>query len=54
MLNFDFLYKSLGLASPPHVMIFPEKCFSYYISLTDQISLSDCFFFKTYWAMRVL
>ena len=25
--------------------IFLEKCFSYYIQLTDQISLSDCFYF---------
>ena len=30
-------------------MIFQEKCFSYYILLTDQISLPDCLYFLRYW-----
>ena len=39
---FNFSEKGLGLVSAPHFwMIFQEKCFSYYILLTDQISLSD-------------
>ena len=29
-------------------MIFQEKCFSYYILLTDQISMSDCLYFLRY------
>ena len=35
-------------------MIFQEKCFSCYILLTDQISLSDCLYFLRYWALCVL
>ena len=35
-------------------MIFQGKCVSCYISLTDQISLSDCLFFLRYWAKYVL
>ena len=55
MLNFTFSDKGLGLVSPPHfVHIFQEKCFSYYILLTDQISLSDCLYFSRYWAISVL
>ena len=43
MLNFDFLKK--GLEKFLHhilCMIFPEKCFSSYILLADQISFSGC------------
>ena len=32
-------------------MIFQEKCFSRYILLTDQISLSDCLYFLRYLAI---
>ena len=35
-------------------MIFQEKCFSYYILLTAQISLSDCLYFWKYWAICIL
>ena len=35
-------------------MIFQEKCFSCYILLTDQISLSDCLYFSRYLAICVL
>ena len=35
-------------------MIFKEKCFSWYNLLTDQISLSDCLYFSSYWAICVL
>ena len=37
-------------------MIFQQKCSSYYILLTDQISLSSCFYFLSlrYWAISVL
>ena len=46
MLIFNFLEKGLELAPPPHFcMIFQEKCFSCYILLTEQISLSDCLYF---------
>ena len=34
-------------------MVFQEKCFSYYILLTDQISLSDCLYFSRYSAICV-
>ena len=34
--------------------IFEEKCFSPYILLSDQISLSDCLYFLRYWAICVL
>ena len=41
---------------PHHILrlIFQEKCFSFYILLTDQISLPDCFYFSRYWAISVL
>ena len=42
ILNSDFLEKGLGIVSTLLYMIFQEKCFSCYILLTDQISLSDC------------
>ena len=35
-------------------MIFPEKLSSFYIPLTDQISLSDCLYFLRYWTVCVL
>ena len=48
-LNFQLLEKGLGLFSPPHFcMIFQEKHLSYYILLTDQISLPDCLYFLRY------
>ena len=55
MLNFNFSEKGLGLVSPLHfVNDFQEKCFSCYILLTDQISLSDCLDFSRYWAICAL
>ena len=55
MLNLNFPEKVLGLVSPPHFMYdFQEKCFSLYILLTGQISLSDCLYFTRYWAICVL
>ena len=55
MRNSDFLEKGLGIVSSLVLcMIFQEKCFSYYILLTDQISLSDYLYFLKYWAMSVL
>ena len=51
MLNLNFSVKCLGLVSPPHsVHDFSKKSVSCYILLTDQISLSDCFYFSRYWA----
>ena len=35
-------------------MIFQQKCFSCYILLTDQISLSDCLYFLRYWTICLL
>ena len=35
-------------------IIFRETCFSRYILLTDEISLSDCIYFLGYWAISVL
>ena len=50
MLNFDFIEKGLRILSPPHfVYDFSRKCFSSYIILTDQISLSDCLYFLRCW-----
>ena len=55
MLNFNFSEKGLGLVSQPHfVYDFSKKSFSCYILLTDQISLSDCVYFSSYWAIWVL
>ena len=56
MLNINFSVKVLGQVSPPHLAYdFSEKiCFSCYILLNDQISLSDCFYFSKYWAICVL
>ena len=54
-LNFNFSEISLGLVSPPHfVYDFSQKCFSCYILLTDEISLSDCVYFSRYWEICVL
>ena len=55
MLKFNFSEKGLGLVSPSHfVYVFQEKCFSCYILLTDQISLSVCLYFSKYWVIYVL
>ena len=55
MFNFDFLEKRLGIVSASLIVYdFPEKYFACYILLTDQISLSDCFYFLRYWAICVL
>ena len=56
MLNFKFSEKGLGLVSLPHFayVFFQEKCFSCYILLTDQISLSDSLYFLRYWTISVL
>ena len=55
MLNFSFLEKGLGIVSPPHfVYIFQQKCFSWYVLVTDQISLYDCLYFLRYWAICAL
>ena len=54
MFNFDFLEKRLGIVSASLIVYdFPEKYFACYILLTDQISLSDCFYFLRYWAICV-
>ena len=42
LLDFDFLEKVLGTFFHHIFFIFQERCFSRYILLTDQISLSDC------------
>ena len=55
MLNFNFLDKGLGIVFPAHfVNDFSAKCFSYYILLTEQISLPGCLYFLRYWAICVL
>ena len=55
MLNINFSENGLGLVFLPHfVYDFSKKCFSCYILLTDQISLSDCLYFSRYWAICVL
>ena len=54
MLIIDFLEKGLGIASPLDFAFDFSKCFSCYILLTDQISLSDCLYFFKYWAKCVL
>ena len=55
MLNFNFPEKGLGLVCPPHfVDNFLKKCFSSYILLTHQISLSDYLYLWRYWATDVL
>ena len=55
MLNLDFLEKSLGIVSPPHFVYDLSKiCYSCYVLLTDQISLSDYLYFLRFWAICVL
>ena len=55
MLNFNFSEKGLGLVSPPHfVNDFWKKCFSCYLLLIYQISLSDCLYFWRYWTICAL
>ena len=55
MLNFSFSEKSLRLVSPPHFKDdFSRKCFSWYILLTDQYSLSDCLYSSRYWTIDAL
>ena len=55
MLNFDFLDKGLGIASPAHfVYDFSTKMFLLFILLTDQISLPGCLYFLRYWAICIL
>ena len=54
-LNFDFLEKGLEIVSLPTLyMAFQENCFSCFILLTDQISLSDCLYFLRYRTICVL
>ena len=46
--------RGLKPVSLPHFRtIFEEKCFSWYILLIDQISLSNCLFFVRFWAILV-
>ena len=59
MLNFNFSEKGLELVYPPHSAYdFSKNCFSCYILLTDQISLSGFLYFSRYraiyWAICVL
>ena len=55
MLNLDFLDKGLGIVSPDILyIIFQQKCSSCYMLLTDQIRLSDTFYFLRYWAICAL
>ena len=55
MINFEFLEKGLGIVSPAHfVNDFSKQCSSCYALLTDQISLSGCFYFLRYLAICVL
>ena len=50
-----FYKKGLGLVSPPHLVYdFSGKYFSYYILLTEKISLSGCLHFWRYWAIGIL
>ena len=56
MLKFDFFEKGLGMFSPLHfVYDISRKMFLVlYILISEQISLSDCFYFLKFWAMYVL
>ena len=51
MFNCNLSENGRGLVSPPH---FSWKLFSWYILLTDHISLSDCLYFSRYWAICAL
>ena len=54
MLNFDFLEKGLRIDFPPYfVFDFSRKMFLMFILSTDQVSLSNCFYFMRYWAKYV-
>ena len=54
MLNFNFADKGKVLVFPLYfVYDFSRKCFSGYILLTDQMSLSDCLYFPKYWVIYV-
>ena len=48
--------KRVGKQFVHHIwcMIFEQKCFSCYILLNDQISLSDYFYLQRYWAICAL
>ena len=55
MLNLIFSGKDFGLVSPQYFMHdFFRKYLSFYILLTDQISLPDCLYFSKYWVIGVL
>ena len=55
MINFDFLNKGVGIVSPPHFVYgFQRKRSSYYILVTDQISLRDCLYLSRYLEICVL
>ena len=57
MLNFYLLEMGLWLEMGLHnivSMIFQEKCFSFYILLTDQLLLFHCLYFLRNWAICVL
>ena len=55
MLNSYFSEKGLGQVCPLNFAYdFQEKCFSFDILLTDQVSLSDCFYFSRYWTICLL
>ena len=55
MLNFDFLEKGLWIVSPSHfVYDFSRKVFLKSYSITDQISLPNCFYLLRYWSICVL
>ena len=55
MLKFNFSGKDLGLVSQPHsLLIFQENCFTCYVLLTDQISLSESLYFSRYWGVLQL
>ena len=43
----------MGLVSPPLFVYDFSRKFCYAV-LTDQVSLSDCFYFLRYWAISVL
>ena len=55
MLKFYFFENVLEIVPPPHLMHhFCRKIFLMFYLLTDQISLSDCLYFMTLWAICVL
>ena len=55
MFNFDFLEKSLGIVSPPHLENdFTRKAVLMLYFITHQISLPDSLYFSRYWPRSVL